>query len=715
MKKPTITIPVPEMSGLLQSVWHYLLAAVLLAPSFLWIAVDHRVWPWDQAWYAEVSVDLWYWLNHSPVRWFQTAADQLNLKPPAIVWFGQFFVPMKGVFGSIEMSLLVSIVLAQFVLLLILFRIGGIMSRESRLIAVAGVLFAGGAQLFVGVSHQFFVEAFQAVAVAWAYLVALRAPEWSKSRILLHLAANFAFGLLVKASTPAYCWLPWLYCVFVLLRTPSDIPFFSEWKSRSFRAFAIATCALVVLCLLWYLRHFADVLKHVRDASSGEIALDYGARGTIFQKLKIWIPIVGRSFFSPSLGWACAVALVVAAVAVLRGSPSRLKQAFRLPVIAVLSIVQVASLLFLFSTSIAVDARYAYAMLPCLTIVFMTLCAALPRKALVAMLLLCGVRWAIVNHAAFAPGTELENQSEWLYQPHRDRGDFEDLTRVVHLTSTLADRYSIIAVEDPRLNANSAAFFAAKNRLITGVRSYYTSLGYAERNLEAAMRRIEDFHVPYVITLATVSQEESPNFVNVVSRPVLERIEHDSRFTLLPLFGEGSILVFRFSPTSIAPVATAPVSAQAGKPPSALTVIPPGIAHATVEKRGRSSLGWVNSALPEQVRGGRTFLVRGGVLASCIGWAYDDLLKSTPEDVWIELTHTRTKEHYYWPASRYDRPELAEAVKVPSVKRSGINCQQVKYTLPAGTYTTKIYQVNGGTAIVSDLNSYEPSPTIVVK
>ena len=696
MKRLTITIPVPETLGPLKFVWSYLLATVLLAPSFLWIAEDHRVWPWDQALYAEGSVDSWHWLTHSLVKWVHPPPDWLSFKPPAIVWIGQFFVPLNHLFGSVEMSLLVSIVLAQLVLLLILFKIGSILSQESRLIAVSGVLFAGGAQLFVGLSHQFFVEPLQAVAVAWAFLVALKAPEWPKSRTLLHLAANLAFGLLVKASTPAYCWLPWIYCLLILLRKPSDIPFFSEWKSRSFRAFSIVTCASVLLCILWYSRHLSAVWQHVRDSSSGQVALDYGARDTIFHKLGIWIPIVGQSFFSPYLGWACLIALGVAAVSVSRRGLSRWKQAFRLPPIMVLSIVQIASLLLLFSINIGVDSRYVYAMLPCLAIVFMKICAALPRKAIVAMLLLCSVRWAVVNHASFASGMEIENQLDWLYQPHRDHTDFDELTRVVHLTSNPADRNNMVAVEYPWLNANSAGFFAAKDRLITGVRSAYISVGYGQKDLDAAMRRIEDFRVSHIITVARDSQDSSPNFLNLVSRAVLERIERDDRFTRLPMVSKNGILVF-------------------GLPHSDLTNVPPEIANAKIEKRGHSSLDYVNNAIPERDNNSRTFVVHVGDLFPCIGWAYDDVLKSTPEDVWIELTHTETRQQYYWPTQRYDRPQLAESVKLPSVKRSGFTCRQVNYTLPAGRYTTKIYQVEGGAAIVSELNTYDVSPIIVVK
>src|ERR1700692_1364353 len=90
--------------------WIYPLICLLLAPSLVWIFKDHQVWPWDQAWYGEVSVNLWFSLTHSLTDWARTMIDGLNSKPPGIVWLGQFFVPLR-ILGSVEDALLLSIML----------------------------------------------------------------------------------------------------------------------------------------------------------------------------------------------------------------------------------------------------------------------------------------------------------------------------------------------------------------------------------------------------------------------------------------------------------------------------------------------------------------------------------------------------------------------------------------------------------------------------
>src|ERR1035441_2810272 len=154
MKKSTVRAP--GYDGHIPLI--YLLVGLFLAPSPLWILRDRQVWPWDQAWYGEVSVNLWYSLTHSLVEWARTMIGGMNSKPPGIVWLGQFFVPLRVILGSVEASLLFSILLTQGTTLLLLFGIGRAMFPESYLIPVAGVTFAASTQLFVGLSHQYFVE-----------------------------------------------------------------------------------------------------------------------------------------------------------------------------------------------------------------------------------------------------------------------------------------------------------------------------------------------------------------------------------------------------------------------------------------------------------------------------------------------------------------------------------------------------------------------------
>jgi hypothetical protein len=552
MKRVSIMLRVPSPGDLFRANWSSFWIAFLIAPSLIWICKDHSVWPWDQAWYGQVCADLWFWLGHSPRQWIATMADGLNMKPPGIAWLGQLFVPLGAAFGSIEAALLSSVLLTQFAMLLVLFRIGDRMFPGSRPNPAAGVLFAAASQLFVGLSHQMFVEPLQGLAAAWTLYVALKSPDWPKSRIVVHLGAALVLGLLAKATTPLYCLPPCVYCGYFLVRRPGAPDFRAEWKLWLSRSLLAIFGCLAMLCALWYVRHFAEAWQHVHDSSSGDVALAYGSRDSISHKLALWWRLLVQSFLGPCLSWGCLAAIVVASVVYPPfRSPSRAKHRPSVHPVAVLSAVQIGLMLLVFSLNIAVDSRYMYALLPCMSILFMQICALLPGKALAALIALGAAQWALVNGLSLGIAGRLPDRSQWLQPARSDRSQYDELARAVRLTDS-PGHYNVVAIEEPWLNSNSASFFAAKQSLKAGPRGYYTSVGYAQKDIGAAMRRIEQFQTRYAITLDESHQSSAPNFVNLVSSRVLERMRSDSRFTQLPFESRNGVVIFRFDPGATA-------------------------------------------------------------------------------------------------------------------------------------------------------------------
>jgi hypothetical protein len=576
-------MPVPSLRNFSRTAWAYTMMAVLLIPSLVWTSKDQGVWPWDQAWYGEVSVDLWFWLGHSLKRWWSEMINGLYLKPPGIVWLGQIFVPFRGVFGSVETALLFSILLTQFIVLAILFKIGQRMAPQSRLVPFAGVLFASGSQLFVGLSHQYFVEPLQALAVAWCFYIALRAGDWPKSRTAIHLVSALLLGVLAKTTTPFYCLVPTLYCGYLLVRRRSQWDLKAEWKLRSSRALVLVFGILGIVCCVWYLRNLASVWQHVHDATSSDLALNYGTRDSVFHKLIAWSQLMNPSFLSPYLAWGFLAAILMGGGHTIYRliKPSDQSRSDFGP-LAVLSVIQTGLLLFVFSMNIIVDSRYMYALLPCVVILFMQTCIYVPRTALVALIVLSSAQWIVVNRHSFADANRFADQSNWLVPLHRNSSQYEELTRVVRFTSDLGDRYNIVGVQEPWLNDNSAAFFAAKERLKTGIRSDFTSLGYAEKDLTAAMRRIEEFRTRYLITLSEQYQSTPPNFVNIVSLPVLEQVRRDPRFRPCRFPSKEGIVVFQFAPPSHVSETSSPTSSESAWQTSSTAAEPPANSRANV-------------------------------------------------------------------------------------------------------------------------------------
>ena len=655
MKRLTIVVPVPDTGALWVSAWRYLLFGVLLAPSIIWIAEDRRVWPWDQAWYGQVSADLFYWLIHSPVKWLQTMSDGMDIKPPAIAWIGQFFVPLHKVFGTTEISLLVFILTLQVIFLALVFKIGATLFPGVKLVPAIGTVLAGGGQLFAGLSRQYFVEPLQAVVVAWSLLIAIKAESWSRPQLVLHIVANLTVGLLTKASTPAYCLFPLAYAVFIALRYPrAEAP--AARNLGSFRASAAIVLVAAVLGAAWYVRHFSAVVQHVKDATSGDIGAQYGVAGSYAAKSAAWLRILNQSFFSPYLLWVSIATLAAAALFGLhrrRLAPHFKSYHRRLMSVCV---IQFLIIIALCVVSSSVDARYMFGMLPYIAILFMFACARLPRWILLLLLALCGLQWASVSYASLSEPHFFAEQSEWLFPPHRDPAQYNELARAVSLTSEGPEHNNMIAVQEPWLNENSAAFFASKLRLDNGNHSFYISVGYGQKDLAAALQRIEEYHIEYVIELAEPFQPYPPNFLNVTALPVLEHIRANPRFQQVEFATQAGILIFRSGENLAARNAA-----------EDLSVVPPSILAATVRVGGKSALDSLDGVTGAAEHGTRLLPI-GGTLASCDGWAFDDVQVSTPENVWLELTNTATGRKYYWPAHRYSRPALAAALKIPSVR-----------------------------------------------
>ncbi len=549
MERSTLQPVANPILDLRKRAWHYLFIAVLLLPSIVWIVEDHSIWPWDQAWYGQVAADLWFWLRHSLFRWAATMAYGINMKPPGIVWMGQLFVPLRTIFGSVEAALLFSIILTQIVLLSVLFLIGKELSPNGSAVSVAGVMLSAGAQLFVGLSHQFFVEPLQAVAVAWILLIAFRAARRPKSQVILQLAAALVLGAMAKATTPVYCLLPCAYLIYHLMQRAPEHGRTSAWKSRSGAVSLLIVLLLGVPGALWYLRHLPEVWQHIHDASYGDLALPYGSRQPVVQKLLTWGSLLNLSFLAPYLTWVCAAAILLAVVfSFSRHLWSWPRAHARLHPVAVISALQIALSLFIFSLNIAVDSRYMYALLPSIAVVFMQICAYLPGQVVAALIAVCAMQWGLVNRVSLMPAGGLGGQATLLFPVHSDRSQYAELEKIVGSTCDTADRYNVVAIEEPFLNANSAAFFSSKNRLTTGIGCYYTSLGYAETDLTRAWQRIRDLNTRYIVTLDEPFQKTPPTFTNIVSLPILRKIRGDSRFVPIPLQNRDGVVIFRFDP-----------------------------------------------------------------------------------------------------------------------------------------------------------------------
>jgi len=523
----------------------------LLLPTIFWIVRDEHVWPWDQAWYGEVSVGLWFQFTHHLSKWLPAMVHAFGTKAPGVAWLGQFFVPLGLLMGSIEKGLLCSVLLVQAGTLAFIYSIGKVYGRGRSLISFGGMLAAASAPLFIAMSHQYFVEGLQTFGVAWFYFLAMKAPGMKREKLLANLLIATSIALLAKVTSPIYCLLPGAMAAWSLFQKREN----PENKRFRLKGSALGLLIVAVIltagCAAWYAVNFQTLRNFVKLSSSGDVALAYGSRAAFLPKLYFWLHAAQISFLMPEV-IVGGLVLIAIAVAVFLSCRTRKKVAKSdrrgsLNLLAAFSALHIAGVLALFSLNINEENRYLLPLTPAVATVTVWVLARIRRPTIIAgFVVLFGYQWLFTFSQALGFISQNPGISYWVKPYDHNEAAEKEVTRLVDLTSNAqtASRYNIVGVELPWLNANSLAFYAAKKQLVSRRRCEYTSLGYAEGDAGKAWSRLESLHVVYFISLRE-SAQPGPDIFNMVSSSVLKRVREDRTFTMEPFDSKLGILVFR--------------------------------------------------------------------------------------------------------------------------------------------------------------------------
>jgi len=526
----------------LNDLYVYLILLLSIVPSIIWAALDQRVWPWDQAWYAQVSVELFYRLTHSPLEWVRDMIAAFGIKAPAVSWLGQLFVPLGQIIGSIEFGLLLSILLTQFIVLLLIFQII-LELTNSRLISLVCSLFASSVPLSVALSHQYLVEPLQTASVTWTILIMVFSPQWKPRRILFNLISAISLGMLAKVTYPLYTFGPIIVIVYHI--------FNKSFKERSsdkliqkkvdvFSAISplyISTIVLSSSFLLWYGKNFHTILSFSIQASSGEASLLYGEKAHFLYKLYYWLGAFQKSFFAPITMFLIIGVLILALSKSFYdfNKSNNLVKFGYFDIATIVSLSQIMLVLACFSFQVNQENRYLLPLLPYLCLVISwTLKKVRQRLLTICVGFVIIFQLIIVQSQALGLTPARPELSYWLYSFDRNTTEKKTLSSLVNTTCSNKEeenRYNVIGLELPWFNANSATYFSSKHLLDRGFRCYYTSLGYAEKDIDKAWTRLFDLNINYFATLKPRSQAETANPLNLVSLPILERIQKSPKFT----------------------------------------------------------------------------------------------------------------------------------------------------------------------------------------
>ncbi len=541
------------MRQLIKRVGPAALIAPFLASSAVWIVRDQSVWPWDQAWYGEVTLDLWQARRFGLVSWVNAMVHAFELKPPALALIGQFLVPLGGITGNIESSLLLVNILAAAATLATLYLLARHLGA-TRTESLAGVLLCAGAQIFVGLTDQYLVEIIQCFTAAAMIAIAWRIERRSRVRAIALTVLVAALSFLTKGSAATYV-LPLIVYMIIAI-------FFSARRDRPAPRIGdiildvvLSLVALVTLIgtVSWYVINWRFMVQHVIDASSGSASLNFGSAANLLVKLKFWIVALAAEM-SPFAVMAIAVFGLIAV-----GLLVALARLVRHPFVnwiataiedgTLLALVlagTIAANIAAYSLQVSEVSRYLMPLLPMIAVLLAWSLSLIRNKYLSSLVVVGLLVNAVVVHGFTHGKVPLFGlRSPWLATVKRSAVDKHILTEAVDATcqKEIANAYNIIAVEYDQFSANSAAFYSAKRQYGAGYRCYYTSLGYAETDIQRALNRINLVAPKFVLTVEP-SKQTPPDYLNAVSLPMAKLLATDPKFVLTSTI-ENSVLVYR--------------------------------------------------------------------------------------------------------------------------------------------------------------------------
>ena len=533
------------------------MGSVLVLPSIVWIALDRDVWPWDQAWYAEVTLDLWSTLSDASSAWPDEMQHAFGSKPPGVAWLGQFFVPLGPLIGD-DRALLVSIVLCQMASIGLLVVLGRRLGAGT-LATVAGTMLLGTAPLFVWITHEYFAEPLQTVTVIWSLLLLVLVCRTTDPIVIVsQLPGLLAVAMLAKLSSPLYLVLP-IAVTGLVAATRIAAPGYERRAAlrnpRSVLA-GLGSTGAVVAAIHWYRANVDEALDHARQAADDGL---YGTERSFPRELSEWVDRMIDSTFLPLIGLALAVVVLLALLT--RIGQRSVRTPRHMLLVAAVCGAEVVLVVCVFATQSNEEARFLLPAVPFIAVLTMIAFSGVPRPLVMSGIAILTIQFGLVAAQSFSARAAVERLTYYrLEPPKRDQSLRLELERLADMTctSSSAGRLSIVGAEHAWFNANTLAMIASARNSSIEQKCYYTSLGYAEARVESAWKRIADLNPAYFITIdygssknvlfASVRAEAATgNAFNRVNRAVLERVRRDSRFTMVPSSRGHGFVVFEYA------------------------------------------------------------------------------------------------------------------------------------------------------------------------
>jgi len=529
----------------------YLISFILITPSLLWVFIDNRVWPWDQAWYGEVSVDLYYkFLNNSFFEWTKSMGSAFGIKAPAIAWFGQFFVPLSTIVGTIDRALMIQIIFIQFLSLVFIYRIVLLLTDKNKKLALLGTVIMASAPLFIGMGHQYFVESLQLFAVIFFIFIIINIGVWNKYNSIIAIFIVFAYAMLVKITSPLYLLLMMILGLFYFMRIIRKNSAKEYFKKKTSIFLYLIGISFLFAVFSWYVINWDNIYQFMKLASSGSAAELYGTKSDFLTKFRLWLVFFQKSFFISTIAYMiyCLLGFFLFQCILKFKQVMTVKNSI---VVFLVSLGSIFLVLIFFSFQINEETRY---LLPILPYIVIAICLILNKMKnnflIIFFLLIFFLQYFLVNSVALGIIKNTpQGISSWVMKKNSSKDDLKNIKALVKKTCVKESEFkiNIVGVEFPWLNANSVSYYAMQDKLKTHIICYYTSLGYAENNVENAWRRFKSINPPFFIISDNEVTKNLEAFNGVSSR-IIEKIKVDPDFVQQDFSQSNIIKIFKNVP-----------------------------------------------------------------------------------------------------------------------------------------------------------------------
>jgi hypothetical protein len=268
---------------------------LLWTPSLIWVLRDAQIWPWDQAFYADSALNLLHsFLSGNTHQWLNDVLNTTPSKPPLLVWLEQIPLIFLPLVHSAEKCLLIF----QLAICMSCIYVGTRILQKVGLTTTTCYFWAlglSGNLLFIGLSHQNFVEPLQLLSLLLTInnYLSLKKQIISFPVGLLRFLYFSAFAATTKTTTPVLI-SPFiclsLFHLFRSYKNQANIKNSRQLSKIGFSVEFVIATTFVGMSTAWYERNINHVIEHLKFSVQPDPIYATGFSG--WSKISYWASII---------------------------------------------------------------------------------------------------------------------------------------------------------------------------------------------------------------------------------------------------------------------------------------------------------------------------------------------------------------------------------------------------------------------------------------